>query len=66
MVKKLNKLKEIREAQNLSKLKLSKLSGVSRVTIGKIESEPDAVVNTSTLKKLADALGVSVSTFFMQ
>ena len=62
----MNKLKEIREAQNLSKQKLSKLSGVSRVTIGKIESEADAVVNTSTLKKLADALGVSVSTFFMQ
>lgn len=62
----MNKLKEIREAQNLSKQKLSKLSGVSRVTIGKIESEPDAVVNTSTLKKLADALGVSVSVFFIQ
>ena len=62
----MNKLKEIREAQNLSKQKLSKLSGVSRVTIGKIESEADAVVNTSTLKKLADALGVSVSVFFIQ
>ena len=62
----MNKLKEIREAKNLSKLKLSKMSGVSRVTIGKIETEPDAVVNTSTLKKLADALGVSVSVFFMQ
>lgn len=61
-----NRLKEIREAQNLSKLKLAKMSGVSRVTIGKIEAEPDAVVNTSTLKKLADALGVSVSVFFIQ
>lgn len=60
----MNKLKEIREAKNLSKLKLSKMSGVSRVTIGKIETEPNAVMTTSTMKKLAMALGVSVSEIF--
>ena len=60
-----NRLKEIRESKGVSKLKLSKLSGVSRVTIAKIEADENAVVNTSTLKKLADALGEPISTIFL-
>lgn len=60
----MNKLKEIRESKGLSILELSKLSHVSRPTIYRLESGEDKVVNSKTLKALADALGVSMTVFF--
>ena len=60
----MNRVKEIREERNISQVKLSELSGISRQTISKIESDPDANVTVDTLKKLADALCVRVEDIF--
>lgn len=59
-----NKLASVRKQKNLSKAQLSKISGVSRPIIIKIERGGDIEVKTSTLVKLADALGTSVSEIF--
>lgn len=59
-----NKLKDRREAKNLSQSKLSEISGVSRPTIIKLEKGEEADLRTSTLVKLADALGTTVSDIF--
>lgn len=59
-----NKLASVRKQKNLSKSQLSKISGVSRPIIIKIERGGDIEVKTSTLVKLADALGTSVSEIF--
>lgn len=59
-----NKLASVRKQKNLSKTQLSKISGVSRPIIIKIERGGDIEVKTSTLVKLADALGTSVSEIF--
>ena len=61
-----NKLKDCREAKNLSQSKLSEISGVSRPTIIKIEKGEGAELKTSTLVKLADALGSKVSDIFFE
>ena len=60
----MNKLKEIRESKGLSISELSRLSNISRQTIYRLESGEDKVVNSKTLKALADALGVSMTVFF--
>lgn len=60
----MNKLKEIRESKDLSISELSRLSNISRQTIYRLESGEDKVVNSKTLKALADALGVSMTVFF--
>ena len=60
----INKLRDCREAKNLSQSKLSEISGVSRPTIIKIEKGESAELKTSTLVKLADALGTTVSDIF--
>lgn len=62
----INKLKDCREAKNLSQSKLSEISGVSRPTIIKIEKGEGAELKTSTLVKLADALGSKVSDIFFE
>lgn len=59
------KIKEIREKKRMSQAELAELSGVSRATIIRIESVEDVVINTKTLEKLANALGVSVRTLFL-
>ena len=61
-----NKLKDCMEAKNLSQSKLSEISGVSRPTIIKIEKGEGAELKTSTLVKLADALGSKVSDIFFE
>lgn len=59
------KIKEIREKKKLSQAELSEISGVSRATIIRMESEEDVVVNTKTLQKIAEALGVSIKYLFL-
>jgi transcriptional regulator with XRE-family HTH domain len=53
------KLKELRIDKGLSQNRLAQLSGVSQTAIWKIEHGGGA--NPSTLKKLADVLGVRAS-----
>ena len=59
------RLKEIRKAQKMSQEELSKKSGVSRVIIVRLESGSDFVTTTTTLRALANALGVPVSEIFL-
>lgn len=59
-----NRLKKIREEKGLSQTQLAAKSGVSRVTINLIENGKVNVAKTDTLTKIADALGMTVSTVF--
>ncbi|MCR5811444.1 MAG: helix-turn-helix transcriptional regulator [Lachnospiraceae bacterium] len=61
----MNRLKEIREERNISQVKLAEMSGITRQTIAKIESDPQASVKVATLQKLADALGVRFYDIFL-
>lgn len=62
----MNKLKEIRESKKMSVSKLARLSGVSRQTIMKLENDEVDRTNLQTLKKLAEALSVRVTDFFIE
>ena len=53
-------IKKYREKKGVSQDKLSKLAGVTLHTITKIESEATPDPRIETVKKIADALGVSV------
>ena len=59
-----NRLKEFREKKGWSQVKLAEESGVSRQTIISLEGGLVKECKTSTLVKLADALGESVSLIF--
>jgi len=61
-----NNLKALREAKGWTITELEKRSGVSRVTIWSIENEKSAVVKTSTLKSLSDALETSIDKIFSE
>jgi len=54
------KVKEVAQAKGISQRKLSKLSGVDIKNIQKVFRNPESIVNTETLDKLAKALGVDV------
>lgn len=58
-------IKNIREKKELTQEQLVERSGVSRATISKLESNETSVCNSQTLTKLADALGVPVSSLFV-
>ena len=58
------RLKEIREKKGLTQEELSAKSGVSRTIISYLENDRTECVMTSTLTKLADALGEKVTTIF--
>lgn len=58
------KIKEIRSALNMTQDELSKKAGVSRQIINGLESKKETVTTTSTLSKIASALGCSVSSLF--
>ena len=60
----MNKLKKIREEKGLTITELARLSKVTRQTIYRLENEEDGVVNSKTLKALADALGIKIADFF--
>lgn len=58
------RLKEIREKKGLTQEELAAKSGVSRTIISYLENDRTECVMTSTLTKLADALGEKVTTIF--
>jgi transcriptional regulator with XRE-family HTH domain len=58
------RIKEIRESKNMSQEELARKSGVSRVTISGIENGTTRATTTTTLVKLAKALGVTVDQIF--
>jgi transcriptional regulator with XRE-family HTH domain len=53
-------IKKYREKKGISQDKLSKLAGITLHTIAKIESGATPDPRIETVKKIADALGVSV------
>lgn len=53
-------IKKYREEKGISQDKLSKLAGITLYTITKIESGATPNPRIETVKKIADALGVSV------
>ena len=58
------KVKEVREERRMTQEELAKKSGVSRPTIIAIETGTAKDVKISTLLKLANALGTTVSEIF--
>lgn len=59
-----SKLKEFRKKKGLTQDELSEKSGVSRTIISFLENGRTDCTMTSTLTKLADALGEKVTTIF--
>lgn len=59
------RIKELREEQELSQEELAKRSGVSRATICSLENGETTVTKTTTLLKVAAALGKKVSDIFL-
>lgn len=60
------KIKEMREKKEMSQEKLSEVSGVSRSIISGLESGRVTVTTTTTLLKIAKALGVTVDEIFCE
>lgn len=58
------KIREIREAKGMSQETLAEMAGISRTIIWNLETNPDAVTTTKTLKSIADALGTTVDKIF--
>lgn len=59
-----SRLKEFRKKKGLTQDELSEKSGVSRTIISFLENGRTDCTMTSTLTKLADALGEKVTTIF--
>ena len=57
-------LEEVRKEIGMTQEQLSKKSGVSRTIISGMENGVIVNTNTKTLKRLADALGVSIDKIF--
>lgn len=57
------KLKQIRTNKNITTYKLSELTGIPQSTISKMENGKRKI-ETESLQKLAEALGVSINEFF--
>ena len=58
------KIREIREAKGMSQETLAEKAGISRTIIWNLETNPDAVTTTKTLKSTADALDTTVDKIF--
>lgn len=58
------KIREIREAKGMSQEALAEKAGISRTVIWNLETNPDAVTTTKTLKSIADALDTTVDKIF--
>lgn len=58
------RIKEIRMNRGMSQAELSRRANVSRGTIIRLESEPNAETTVGTLKSIADALEVIVPDLF--
>lgn len=59
------RIREIRENLGMSQAELCEKSGITRATIWKLETKDDEVTTSSTLLKIADALGVTVGELFL-
>lgn len=59
------KIRQIRENKGMSQTELAEKSGISRATIWKLETDDKAITMTSTLQKIANALGVSLDEIFL-
>lgn len=59
------RIKDIREQLRMSQEELSEKSGVSRTTISNLENNAAKTAMTSTLLKIANALGVTVDQIFL-
>lgn len=55
------KIRERREQLGITQAALAEKSGVSRAIISRLESDQEFETTTTTLKKLAEALGTTVS-----
>ena len=60
-----NRLKEFRESKGMTQEMLAEKAGLSRQTISKIENNEEVNVNTRTIAKLAEVLGMKPSEIFM-
>ena len=58
------KIREVREEHGMSQVELAEKSGVSRATISALENGTLRSTMTSTLEKIAHALGVSMNDIF--
>jgi len=54
------KIKEVAMSKNISRTRLSRLADVNYKTIDKLWNNPHQEVTTTTLEKIAKALGVRV------
>ena len=61
-----NRIKEIRKSKGMTQEELSERSGVSRVMISLLETDQERTTTTTTLLKLARALGVTVDEIFFE
>lgn len=59
------RIKEIRESKGMTQTELAEKAGVARATIWKLETDDAAVTMTSTLQKIAAALGVTLEDIFL-
>lgn len=60
------RIKEVRESKKMSQSELAEKSGVSRGIIWQLETNPNAETTTKTLKRIAEALGTTVSDIFFE
>lgn len=60
------RIKQFRNEKNISQEELARLSGVSRAIISGLESGSITTTTTSTLSKIANALGKKVSDLFFE
>ena len=58
-------IKTLREKQSLSQRSLAEQAGISAAALSQLESER-ASPSVATLEKLADGLGISIASFFIQ
>lgn len=60
-----NRLKACREERGITQTDLAKKTGLSRATISKIENNEEVNVNTQTIAKISEVLGVKPSEIFL-
>ena len=59
-------LKYYREKKNMTQDELAVIADVSRQTISKIENNEESTISNITMKKLANALNVTVDKLFFK
>lgn len=60
------KIREVRESKGMSQEELAERANISRTVIWNLETNPSAETTTKTLKKIAEALGTTVSAIFFE